>query len=607
MLRALAVLPVLFFCGSAAALDFRWKALDVTLDSEFSLGTVVRAQEPSPQRIGLANGGAALSTNRDDGNLAFGRGEAVSMASQWVSELSIGLGGFGLFASGRYLIDPVLDGARLYDSADYLPNPGKELGLDELRRKQEAVRESQARQSDLLEAYLSAGMNLGRHPLSLKLGRQSLDWGEALRLTNGLSSLLALDQTRLRGAGHSIEEAVIPAGMLRLSAGLMRNLTADGFYQYEWRPNIEEAAGTFFSVNDYLGAGGTQFNLGFGQVNENTAAGMLFRNPLLPVLGCFTPAAPLPTLVDCAPLGSTIPRAPDVRPRDRSQYGGALELAIPALNHMELALYGARYHSRLPVLSGISRLNAASSADSAAYFVEYPEDLRLWGLSFSSPLRALNGTLHGELSRKDGQPLQIDDIELVQAMLGEASQINPVAGATLGNQIIPGWRRHTVSQWTLGLTRAFGPRFGYDLLTFELEASGAHVRKLPPENVLRYEGPGTDTPGDAAAALMQGVPQQQGGYATASSWGYRAQLKPSFFNVAGALGFDLILRYAHDVAGITPAPLTDFVKGRREASMLLDFSYLEAWGFELGYTAYSGARNLLADRDFYEARITRSF
>jgi hypothetical protein len=605
--RALAVLSAWCLSTSAAALDFRWKAVDVTLDSEFSLGTALRADEPDPQRIGQANGGSAYSTNGDDGNLAFGRGDAVSAASQWASELSIGVGGLGLFASGRYLLDPVLDGAELYDSADYLP--GKEFGPDELARKQDAVRDSQARQDDLLEAYLSAGMNLGDHPMTLKFGRQSLDWGSALRLTNGLSSLLALDQTRLRGAGHSIERAVIPAGMVRLSAGLARNLSLDGFYQYDWRPNVSEAAGTFFSVNDYLGAGGTQYNLGFGQLDENTATGALVRDTLLPVPGCFpAPAIPLPTLVDCAALGSTIPRAPDVQPRDRGQYGGALEFTIPSMNHMELSLFGARYHSRLPVLSGISMSSdPLATADSAAYFLEYPEDIRLWEISFSRPVRALSGTLHGELSRKDGQPLQIDDVELVLAMLGESSQINPVAGATLGNQILPGWRRHTVSQWTLGLTRAFGPRFGYDLLTFELEASGAHVHNLPPENVLRYEGPGTDTPGDAGAALMQGVPQQQGGYATASSWGYRAQLKPSFFNVAGALGLDLILRYAHDVAGVTPAPMTDFVKGRREASVLLDFSYLEAWGFELGYTAYTGAQNLLADRDYYEARIVRSF
>lgn len=608
MLRPFAVLPALCFSAPAMALELRWKSLDLALDSEFSLSTAARAQAADPINIGLANGGTARSTNHDDGNQIYDRGDTISAAAQLSSELSVAIGNFGLFARGRYRVDPLLDSAALYDAADYLPNTGKEFDLTELGRKQDAVRGSQARQDDLLQAYLSASMNLGAHPLSLRLGRQSLDWGEALRLTNGLSSLLALDQTHLRGAGHRIEEAVIPAGMLRLSAGLMRNLTVDGFYQYEWRPDIEEAAGTFFSVNDTLGAGGTQYNLGFGAIGENTASGALVRDTLLPASGCFpAPAISLPTLVDCAPLGSTIPRAPDVQPRDRGQYGGALALTIPSMNHLELSLYGARYHSRLPVLSGISRLDEFSPADTASYFVEYPENIRLWGLSFSSPVRALNGTLHGELSRKDGQPLQIDDIELVLAMLGEVSQINPVTGATLGNQVMPGWRRHTVSQWTLGLTRAFGPRFGYDLLTFELEASGAHVHNLPPESVLRYEGPATDTPGDAAAAATQGVPQQQGGYATASSWGYRAQIKPSFFNLAGPLGLDFILRYAHDVAGVTPAPLTDFVKGRREASVLLDFSWLEAWGFELGYTAYSGAQNLLSDRDFYEARISRSF
>lgn len=607
VLHAFAVLPVLCFSGSAAALDFRWKALELTLDSELTLGTALRAREADAQRVGQANGGSAQSTNGDDGNLAFDRGDAVSAAAQWGTELKVGLGRFGLFASGRYLLDPVLDDAALYDSADYLPNTGKEFGLDELIRKQDAVRDSQARQSDLLEAYVSAGMNLGRQPLTVRLGRQALDWGSALRLTHGLSSLLALDQTRLRGAGHSVEQAVIPAGMLRLSTGLARNLSLDGFYQYEWRPDIEEAAGTFFSVNDYLGAGGTQYNLGFGSVNENSIAGTFFRNALAPALGCVTnPGLLLPPVVDCN-LGSTIPRAPDVRPRDRAQYGAALELAIPSLNHTELALYGARYHSRLPVLSGVSRLDAASPADSAAYFVEYPENIRLYGVSFSSPVQTLNGTLHGELSQKHGQPLQIDDIELVLAMLGEASQINPVAGATLGNQVLPGWRRHTVSQWTLGLTRAFGPRFGYDLMTFELEASGAYVHGLPPEDVLRYEGPGTDTPGDAAAALRQGVPQQQGGYPTASSWGYRAQIKPSFFNTLGPLDLDLVLRYSHDVAGVTPAPLADFIEGRRASSLLLDFSYLESWGFALGYTMFGGAQNPLADRDYYEARVTRWF
>ena len=51
----------------------------------------------------------------------------------------------------------------------------------------------------------------------------------------------------------------------------------------------------------------------------------------------------------------------------------------PELNNTEFGLFYLNYHSRVPVLSGISVTN--SNANSARYFAEYPEDIELYGFS----------------------------------------------------------------------------------------------------------------------------------------------------------------------------------------------------------------------------------
>src|SRR3546814_13206713 len=69
--------------------------------------------------------------------------------------------------------------------------------------------------------------------------------------------------------------------------------------------------------------------------------------------------------------------------------------------------------------------------------------------------------------------------------------------------------------------------------------AAVYVHDLPPESELRFEGPGTYRPGDAAVAALVssqiGAPlaQNKGGYATDFSWGYKLLARLTYNNVLG--------------------------------------------------------------------------
>lgn len=454
--------------------------------------------------------------------------------------------------------------------------------------------------------------DIGERTLVARLGRQAPNWGESLLVVNGLNSILAFDVNRLRVPGFEFEELIRPAAMAWLSLDPIDNVNIEGFYQLEWRPTVIDTSGTFWSTNDFAGLGGTQANLGFGRAEENQPASANGN----PATWCDGPpdlAGP-GTGSPCIPFGSTIPRGADNTPSDTGQYGGAVHFYLPALNDMDLAFYGANTHSKLPLFSGTSRSGPISPADDANYFVEYPEDIQMYGMSFNTTLPGLDVAFQGEYSYKIGQPLQIDDVELLLAGLGAAGQISPMAGATLGNQYLRGWRRFDVNQGDLSITKIFGPRLGFDQLSTFLEVGAVHVNGLPDASVLAFEAPATYTLNAATAAKnpstafgLPVVPYDH--YASASSWGYRGAARFTFNNVFNIMTMEQTLIWSHDVNGTTPTPIVNFVEGRKQVTWAMTFDYLSTWLFGLGYTNYLGAgeRNLLGDRDFVDFNVKYSF
>lgn len=582
---------------SATALEFEHNDVSLIVDSELTIGAAWRVAKRDQDNIGISNGGNAYSTNNDDGNLAFDKGDLIGSAIKITSDATLRRGNYGLFVRASYVYDDTLYNQDYFNEANY-GQPGKEAPASEYDEKTDAVRDRIGNDADLLDAYVFGSNDIAGHTLTYKIGRQIINWGESGLVLNGLNSLVSADANALRVPGFEINEALKPAAMVFAGIDLVENVSIEGFYQLEWRRTDPDVAGGPLSTNDFVGVGGTRANISFGIPGEND-------------------------------IGSTVPRIADNTPSDSGQYGGALRIYFPQLNGIDFALYASNYHSRLPLISGHSGTEPLRPFGSD-YFIEYPEDIRMYGMSFNSTL-PWGLALQGEYSYKDGQPLQIDDVEILLTGLGVPSQINPVLGGASGNQYIKGWRRHDVSQADIALTRVFGPSrwLANDQTILVAEFGYDYVHDLPPTSELRYEAPGTYTPGydetdgpsRAGFFANRGkvnpnepdgrddLPANTAKYATSMSWGYKLLARLSYNNAIGSIGLTPLIRFDHDVSGYTPTPLGNFVEGRKTLSTSIGWTYHAAWSGDIGYVMYfgGGEQNLLSDRDYVEAHIGYAF
>lgn len=575
--------------AGAEALDYEYKGVHAQLDTTLSTGAAIRMESPDPMLIGIANGGKAYSVNADDGDLAYGKGSLVSQVNSIQSDLTLTYKEFGIFTRGFYFYDSAVEGKDLFDRADF--GPGKQYGYDVYDQKTQAVRNHNGYSGRILDLYAFGNVDIVGHALNFKVGRQTINWGESTLILNGLNSILAFDANRARGPGVELSQIIQPANNVLLSTTLTDRVSLEGWYQLKWEQSIPDASGSYFGTNDYIAIGGNAGNIDFGRAGENSPVGPY------------------------TPYGGTVPRGPNGKASNSGQFGGALHFSLPVLNDIEMSLYAANYHSRLPLYSTTSASSGNVNALSARYFSEFPEDIHMYGISFNTTL-PLGFALQGEYSYKPNQPLQIDDVELDLATLGAHGQLNTgPTGATLGNQYIRGWRRHGVSMWDFSTTRIFAPStwLGYDQLLFLGEAAVIYVPGLEDQSVLRYEAPGTFLPGDAATAASLGLPKQNGGYATQTSWGYKLIARATYNNVlpnlVHGLALEPTLRFDDDVYGVTPTPLGNFVEGSRLGTVSLGFKYLSSTTAEIGYTTFfgGGQANLVRDRDYSFVNLKYSF
>ncbi|MDR3418572.1 MAG: DUF1302 domain-containing protein [Nevskia sp.] len=588
-------------CASASALNWQLGGVGVDLNTRATSGVEMRVQGADPTYIGIANGGKAYSINVDDGELSFPRaGDLVAAPQKINSALTLTYKDFGIFARGYYDYDPVLQNQTYFNPRNY--GPGKEYGIDSFDARQKNNRDHLGHASSILDLYAYGSEDLWGHSLSVKVGKQIVNWGESTLVLNGLNSLVSLDANKARLPGAEISEFVIPVPQVFASLNLAEDTSIEGFYQWKFSPTLPDAAGSFYPIpdQDFAGLGGVAGDLSFGRANELSLAGANCpggNNTLTPTT--------------CVPYGGTLPRGSDRMPRGGGQYGGAFRFVIPQLHETEVALYAANYHERLPVFSTTSASNVLVSAATASYFAEYPEDVHMYGFSFNTTL-PWGVAFQGEYSYKPNQPFQLSSVESELATLGAPSQLDPNAAQTLGGQYIRGWRRKEISQLDFGFTKVLGGSnwFRWDQLVIIAEVAGDRVHNLENTAALAYEGPSTWQPNNAGESALFNVPQQQGGYPTANSWGYKVLFRSTYNNaLIGGLTLEPGLRFDHDVQGITPLPLDNFIKNSRMLTPTVGWRYLSNLTGEVGYSTFfgGGQTNLLRDRDYVETYVRYSF
>lgn len=604
----------------AQALEFQlgenWSG---KLDTTVSYGIAQRLSDPARDLIGKGNFNPLIGTqpnaaqraalgrfsvNSDDGNLNYGEsGDIVSNAFKITSELDLRNSddSFGLFARATYFYDfENVDKAFLSDLA--LEKVGKRFRF--------------------LDAFVFHNFDLGGVTGNVRLGQQVVSWGESTFIQNGINVINPVDVAQLRVAGAELKEAFLPVNMIYGSLNFSEQFSAEAFYLFEFEQTEPEPAGSFFSTNDFATLGGTYVMLGFGtspqpvrnpELYYDVCAGRRTTdNPAILALPAAQQAQAL--AIACA---SAVQRLPDRYADGDGQYGLALRYFSPELNDTEFGLYFLNYHSRLPLLSGISVTN--SNANSGRFFVEYPEDIRLYGLSFNTTIPGPGIALQGEVSYRDNLPLQFDDVELLFTALSPLNALIPAPvnrfvsqlGSVGPGQVVRGWERHEVTQWQFTATKLISNVMGADLVALVGEFGGTRVNDLPDPSVLRYQGDGTDTGGgpDFLTGALRNPITQVTGFPTRYSWGYRVAGRAEYNDLIAGVNVIPRVAFNHDVNGITPGPGGNFIEGRRSTTLGVEANYLNAWVADLAYTRFFGAGNLnlVRDRDFLAFTVRYSF
>lgn len=568
-----------------------------------------------------------FSANRDDGNLKYDQGDAISNAFKITSEISLNWRTWGAFARATYFYD--------FENADRsdLTNIAKDRIGQRFR---------------MLDAFVFKDFELGDNGAlggTIRVGRQVVSWGEGTFIQNGINVINPVDLSALRVAGAELKEAFLPIDMAWGSINLSENVALEAAYMFEFEEIEVDAAGTYFSSNDFGTPGGTYVMLGFGTTPQPVnnperfnstcyagPAGFATSDRFADLSAIYGPATAAQIIaIGC---GNAVGRIEDRAASDSGQFGLALRWYAEALNETEFGFYFLNYHSRVPLLSGRAVNNPAVGAASGRFFVEYPEDIQMFGMSWNTTIPG-GIAWQGEISHRPNAPLQVDDVELLFAALSPLNPFIPVPALRFNSQLgqfalgqeVRGWREHEVSQIQMTFTKAFAQVLGANQLAMVAEVGATEVWDLPNQSELRYEGEGTDTGGGcdvadvnaaggiggAGAGLfgcLRNPLTGTGGYPTAFSWGYRLAARADYSSAFGTpVTLSPRVAFNHDVSGITPGPGGNFLEDRKSLTLGVEANYLNQWIFDLSYTQFMGAKKYsqIHDRDFASFTVKYSF
>jgi len=624
----------------AAAITFDMGEVEGSFDSSLSVGASWSTAKRDKRFIGNANGGTGYTQTGDDGRLNFKRGDSFSKIFKGLHDLELRYKDTGVFVRGKYWYD-----FKLHDQSLRHPDPNKRrIGND--GRKEGA----KTRGAEILDAFVFQNYMIGDQPGTVRLGKQVVSWGESTFITNSINSINPVDASAFRRPGAELKEGLIPVNMFYVSQSLTDQLSAEAFYQIGWKQTLVDNCGTFFSGAD-VAANGCNDN--YHILNADLTNKLLGGIDAAALAGATIPVGfpgaglPFPSMsslgINYTKEGLMIPRGKDNKARDSGQWGMALRWLG---DNTEYGAYFMNYHSRTPFLSmqnaemspafltQMQQAGAAaaaqavisglvSPADAAMYgklggaamlvgngnyFMDYPEDIRLYGLSFSTTLPT--GTAwQGEISYRPNMPVQINTQDMTLKLatgIGASVAAGDNAGALAqGGKFHRGYDRKEVTQIQTTFTHFFDQVLGASRATVVGEVGLAHVGGLGKTRYGRdavFGSPTSIIPDNPSARDVNGWH----GFVTKNSWGYRLRGVLDYNNAFAGVNLHPNVAFSHDVDGYGPNGL--FNEGAKAASFGLDGVYKNTYTAGLSYTNFfDGRYNTLKDRDFVSLTFGMNF
>lgn len=350
--KVVVVSAILGMGGAANALELVGDSdsdVKVRWDNTIKMSGAYRLANPSNNQTAVFTAKNPLGLNLDDGDRNFRKG-IVSERLDIFSELDFSYKNVGARVSGAAWYDAVYRRANDNDSpatSNVVGGPYNEFT--------NSTRDLMGGYGEILDAFVYAKGDVFGSPASMRLGRHTLLYGESLYFgSNGIAGAQSpIDVIKAVAVPNSqFKEFIRPEAQLSGQIQITENVALGGYYQFQWEENRLPPVGSYFSFSDLLDKG--------GQRTLNPFNGTTW----------FT-------------------RGADVKARNNGQFG--VQVKVRTDDFGDFGLYAAKFHAKTPTVY--------YHFDTGQYNLVYPEDIKVYGASYSSTAGPLQFSLEGSVRK----------------------------------------------------------------------------------------------------------------------------------------------------------------------------------------------------------------
>ncbi len=601
---ALAGLLPLLVAGQVQAVEFSFADDEIagSIDTTVSYGQLWRVQGQDKNNDDI---------NANDGNRNFDTG-LVSEVFKVTTDLEATYQNYGAFVRGTAFYDTqIMDKRNDYYDANNPGQPSQNYPRDSSFTYE--TRHTAGRNAKILDAYVYGNWDIAEKPVTARFGKQVFNWGEGLFYRGGVNTTNPVDAAKFRLPGAELKEVLIPVEAFNVSVGLTDNLSADVFYQFNFKETAVDPVGTYFSETDLFADGG---NTAYRDFSGTAAEALIpaytaIGNGQGP-LGALLPAAQAAGLYQQGVNFSdgNIMRVAkvdgDINAKNDGQFGTSFKYIAEEWNSTEFGAYFVNYHAKEPVIS--ANLNGYTGVDLAALTPviggaaaggaatldvlgavraqrEYVEDIRMLGLSFNTTVDETS--VFGELAYRPNNPIGIATTnDLIGDLILQGAQIADNSGSTgvnSGTALLAGERigrdgsvhdyvRVETFNNSLGAIQNFGPVLSFDSLFGVAELASEHYRG----DDLKYtafDGSTRYYAGRSNGAYLSGYDRDS--QINKNAYGYTLLLNGTWNDVYAGVNLSPYAVYKSDFEG-NSSQTGNFIEGRQAYTLGLRASYLSS-------------------------------
>jgi uncharacterized protein DUF1302 len=483
--------------------------------------------------------------NADDGDRNFAPG-LISNRLDLLSEFDLSRGPFGIEASGAFWYDTVYHQTNSNDSPATF-NPFT-VPHDRFTHATEILH---GEDGDLLNAFAYGSFDAGDMPISFRIGRHTLLWGESLFFANnGIAAGQApIDAIKAASEPEAkAKEVYLPVTQASLTIQPRLDLSFSFYNQFEWRRDRLPGSGSYFSDADFLDAGGERII-----------------------------AAP----------GQYLYRTPDVRPSASGQFGAAMHVTM---DDVDYGFYALQFHAKEPQLL-IFSFPALQPPDSlGVYWLTFPSYIQSYGASFST--YAGESTLAGEVSLRRNMPLVSATLFSLPGGGGGGYGGGAAYAAPRVPESPPLQPNTSVLDYAAGNT---------------LHAQLSSVSTLSPNSFWQ----GADLSAEIAMNDRLNVTRSPALLASGRdsfAAAFRGVFEPHYYEVLPALDLSVPIGFGYDLFGKSSVD-SSMNAGAGDFELGVSATYRTVWEGSLTFTHFFGPvdRQPFADRDFISLSVQRTF